>query len=108
MLRYLLDEHIPVAVADGLCRVGIDTVTAHDASRKGTGDADHLERCRIEGRVVVTHDQDYLQMHAAGMPHAGIVWIRFRKHSVGSTIELLELLSALHDTDDFENRLEYL
>lgn len=108
MLRYMLDEHIPVAVADGLRRVGIDVVTAHAATRKGTADADHLARCAIENRVVVTHDVDNLQLHATGVPHFGIVWIKFRKDSLGSMIELLEILSAMYDMDEFANRLDYL
>jgi predicted nuclease of predicted toxin-antitoxin system len=66
----LLDEHIRVAVADGLLRVGIDVVTAHEAIRKGTADADHSARSLLEHRVVVTHDVDYLQLHGSGTRHA--------------------------------------
>ncbi|MCC6978450.1 MAG: DUF5615 family PIN-like protein, partial [Candidatus Melainabacteria bacterium] len=41
-IRFLLDEHIPAAVAAGLKQKGITSATMHELGRRGFSDADHL------------------------------------------------------------------
>ena len=41
-IRFYTDEHVPPAVADGLRRRGIDTLSARDAEMLGSSDEEHL------------------------------------------------------------------
>ena len=108
MLRYFAGENFDPVIAEGLRRVGIDVLTVVEAGRRGKSDSDHIRYCIGEKRVVVTHDVDYQMIHRAGTTHAGIVWVRSGKYGIGESIELLEILSAMYDLDEFTNRLEYL
>lgn len=108
MLSYLLDEHFPTAIADGLRRAGIDAITVAEAGRASAADDDHLQWCLREARIVFTNDVDYLTLHRLGVAHAGIIWSREQKYTIGEMIDLLELLAFMYGPDEFANRLEYL
>ena len=108
MLGYLLDEHIPTAIAEGPRRAGVDAITVAEAGRTSAADNDHLQWCLRERRIVFTNDVDYLALHTHGQSHAGIVWSREQKYTIGEIIDLLELLAFMYQPDDFANRLEYL
>jgi len=69
-----LDEHLPKAVAQGLRRHGIVVQTAPEAGLLGQPDSRYLEYSHAGGWAVVTYDDDYLGLHAAQMPHAGIAF----------------------------------
>ncbi|MGO9913116.1 MAG: hypothetical protein ACLQIB_00145 [Isosphaeraceae bacterium] len=43
----------------------------------------------------MTFDRDYLALHASGVPHAGIVWCRATKYTIGQLIGLLFLLQQV-------------
>ena len=55
-----------------------------------------------------TNDVDYLALHALGRAHAGIIWSKEQKYTIGEMIDLLELLAFMYQPDEFANRLEYL
>lgn len=107
-VRYYFDEHVDPAIAAGLRRRGIDVLTAGEAGRLGHADPSHLAFATTEGRVMVTFDRDYLDMHTAGMPHAGMAFAWPTRQSIGYLVHNLELLHAVYTADDMRNRLEYL
>ncbi|MGH3223524.1 MAG: DUF5615 family PIN-like protein [Streptosporangiaceae bacterium] len=76
-LRFLLDEHYPGWLAEGLVADGLDAValTAHRPALRGV-DARHvLEAAVTEGRVVVTEDVSTFSVAAGVVPnHLGIVY----------------------------------
>ena len=45
-----------------------------EANMLGATDEEHLALARAEGRVLFTHDDDFLRLAAAGAPHAGMVY----------------------------------
>jgi predicted nuclease of predicted toxin-antitoxin system len=57
-IRFLLDEHIPSAVAAGLARRGIDVLTVQEVGRSGFEDSEQLQFATENNRVVVTFDRD--------------------------------------------------
>ena len=59
-VRCFFDEHLPNAVADGLRAKGIDVLTVDEAGRASLPDVEQLRFATAEGRVMVTHDADYL------------------------------------------------
>jgi hypothetical protein len=107
-VRYFLDEHIDPAVATGLRRVGIDILTVNEAGRRGFDDDEQLDFATRQGRVVVSHDSDYLALHSAGVSHAGIAWCPALKHPIGRLIAALEILHGVYAADDMLNHVEYL
>ena len=71
-VRYYFDQHIYGAVPPALRQSGIDVLTAQEAGRCGSSDAEQLAFATAEGRVMVSFDPDYLALHNSGTPHGGI------------------------------------
>lgn len=107
-VQYYFDQHMNPVVAVGLRRRGIDVLTAQDAGRCGYDDPDQLAFAAADGRVMFTFDVDYLALHAAGTPHAGIAWAQEQKYGIGQLIAVLTLVHAVYTADEMLNRVEYL
>ena len=107
-IRFFLDQHIPAAVAEGLRNRGIDVLSAQDAGRCGFADSEQLQYALAEGRVVVTFDDDYLTLAAAGTEHAGIAYAPATKYSVGQLIYALLLVHGVLTPEDMRNHVEFL
>jgi len=75
-IRFHLDENCSLAIADGLRRRGVDVTSTPGAGLLGAVDDIQLAFALAEGRVIFTEDQDFLRIHAAGIPHSGIVYCR--------------------------------
>jgi hypothetical protein len=103
----MTDEHVPKAVAKGLRGRGIDAVTAAEAGTLGASDSSVFDHLKAERRVVITHDADYLRLHSAGVPHAGIVYSPAEK-SVGEIIRGALLIAEVLDSDEMANHVEFL
>jgi len=71
-------------------------------------DTRHLAFAQREGRVVVTHDDDYLRLHECGIDHAGIAFCHRVKYPIGRLLRALLLLHACYLGDEMRNRVEYL
>ena len=107
-VKFFLDQNVHHSVAGPLRLAGIDVVTAYEVGRCGFEDPDQLVFAETEGRVIVTYDQDYLVLHAAGHSHAGIAWTPATKYSIGELAEMLETLHGVYTATDMKNHLEYL
>ena len=108
MLRFHLDENIEACVADGLRRRGLDTTTADEVGLRGAADEDHLAFGLSDGRVILTHDRDFLRLAARGISHAGIAYCPHGVRSIGEMIAGLALLSDRFGPEDFQQRVEFL
>jgi hypothetical protein len=106
-LKFYLDEHVPPDVANGLRRYGIDVLTTVEAGRRGAADLGQLAFASEQGRVIFTHDSDYLKLHSQGVTHAGIVYSP-RQKSIGDIISSLLLLYQVYEAAEMLNRVEYL
>ena len=82
-LRFYLDENVPTEVARQLRQSGIDAVSAGDLNLLGTSDLDHLRQATADGRVLCTHDQDFLRLAAEGAAHTGIVFLPQARGGIG-------------------------
>lgn len=113
-VRFFLDEHMPEALAAALRVRGIDVLTVPDAGRLGFSDEDQLRFATADGRVVVTHDTDYLVLGAdfqmRGEPFAGVAFCLARKYAndVGKMLRALEMLHAVYEATDLLDRVEHL
>lgn len=107
-LKFHLDEHVDPAIASGLRRRGIDVTTTIEAGLGGADDVDHLAFALAAGRVIVTHDDDYLTLHAQGVRHAGIAYCHQHARSIGQILCTLTLMWQVLEPSEMEGRVQYL
>ena len=55
-----------------------------------------------------TQDRDFLRLHAAGVPHAGIAYCEKDTKSIGALIQGLVLIWELLEPQEMANRVEFL
>ncbi|MEL7433083.1 MAG: DUF5615 family PIN-like protein [Chloroflexota bacterium] len=107
-IRFYLDENVHVEIARQLVSRGIDAVTVRDLGLLGDNDDNHLQRATEMGRVLCTHDSDFVELAASGTEHAGIVFGQQEIHGVGDWVKFLTLMHAVYAPDDMLNMVEYL
>ena len=110
-IRYHFDEHVPNGAAGALHRHGVDAETSSEAGLLGATDHAHLAHAYRQRRMIVTHDRDYLRLHAEGVAHSGIAFCTHDAQSpgyIGHLVEALLLLYAIYDAEEMVGRLEYI
>ncbi len=107
-VRFYLDENVQIVIAEQLKRRGIDVVTVRDLGLLGDEDINHLERATELGRVLCTHDVDYVELASSGLQHTGIVVGKQYKHTIGDWVRFLELVHGVYEAEEMRNLVEYL
>ena len=105
-IRFHLDEHIHPGIADGLRRRTVDVTTTREADLEGADDEAHLAYAHTAGRVLVTHDEDFLRLHQQGVAHAGMVYCHQRQ-ALGDLLHHLVLLWEVLDPQEMHKQVEY-
>lgn len=106
-VKFYADEHIADAVVRGLRQRGIDVQTVRDVPLLGASDKVQLERARSDGRVMLTQDDDFLRLHAAGLAHAGIVYAP-QGTTVGGLIRGLLLIHDVLTAEEMTDHVEFV
>lgn len=107
-IRFHLDEHIPASIAAGLRRRGIDVTTSIESGLVGTDDPSQLSFAASAGRVLVTHDADFLRLHAEGLAHAGIAYCQQGAVTIGEMLRRLVLIYDLLSPEEIAGNVEFL
>ena len=107
-LQFYLDENVPTEVARQLRRSGIDATSVHDLGRLGDDDRSHLERATALGRMLGTHDQDFLRLAAEGTHHAGIAFALQERSTIGGWVRALRFLHLQYDAAEVRNQVFFL
>ena len=107
-IQFHLDESVRTAVAIGLHQRGIDVTTPRDAGLVGASDEAHLEFALREGRVVVTHDDDFLRLNQAGHAHAGIAYCHQNARSIGQIVLALSRLWRTSTPEELRGVVRFL
>jgi hypothetical protein len=107
-IRFHLDENCSQAIAAGLHRRGIDVATTPEVGLLGADDDIQLAHCSTEGRVIFSFDDDLLRLAASGVDHAGVVYCKQRKRTIGDVIRGLLLIWERLDPADMVGRVKYL
>jgi hypothetical protein len=107
-IRFHLDENVSGAVATALRGRGIDVTTPADVGLIGANDHEHLQFALSQGRIVVTHDDDFTRLHAEGTVHCGICYCHKEKHVIGSLVRSLLLVHGCLTEAEMSGHLEYL
>jgi predicted nuclease of predicted toxin-antitoxin system len=96
------------AVARALRRLGIDVETTAEAGLIAASDRAHLTHARANGRVTVTLDEDFAQLHYEVQLHSGIVYFPHGRQSIGEIVESLLLVHAAFSAEEMVGRLEWM
>ena len=107
-IRYHLDESVDPAVAIGLRQRGVDATSAREQGLLGASDLAQLNFAVQAGRILVTHDRDFMRIVAAGTFHRGIAYSPPQSQSIGQIVRRLMQLWRDRQQDEFVNRVEYL
>ena len=107
-IRYHLDESVGNAVANGLEYRGIDVTTSKAAGLIGASDREQLDYATRESRVLVTHDDDFLRIHAAGVEHAGIAYAHQKRLTIGQAVLALVFLHRNEDAESVAGHVKFL
>jgi hypothetical protein len=78
----------------------VDLLTASDEQQAAYAVA--------EGRVIFTQDRDFLRINAAGIPHAGLVYCRQGRRSIGEIVQGLTEIWEIMEPHEMVGRVEYL
>jgi hypothetical protein len=68
----------------------------------------HLIYAQAQGRVVVTEDADFAEIHFRLASHGGIDYFPGGRRSIGEIVERLRLLHAFSSAEEMVGRLEWL
>lgn len=104
--RFKVDENLPREAAALIREAGHEVQSALGEGLGGRPDAQILEACRSEDRVLITLDLDFADIQAcppAG--YAGIWVLRPITQSIESTVTLLRGALALLEKESTKNRL---
>jgi len=106
-VKIYADEQVARAVVTGLRQRGVDVLTTREAGLLGASDQRHLAVARLQGRVIITQDEDFLRLHAAGLKHAGIVYAA-QGATVGDIIRGLMLIHDILEADEMAGHVEFI
>ena len=102
-IKFYLDENVNLAIAKGLRIRGIDVITTPEAGLIEADDEEQVAFAKTEGRVVFTHDDDFLRIQ---IDHAGIVYCGQGRRAIGEIIQWLTLMWETLDPEDMKNKME--
>ena len=108
-VQFHFDEHMSNDVARELRRWNINVETTVDAGLQHAPDSVNLVHAHNRGRVVVTMDADFAELHTVTQEHSGIVYFPGkRRRSIGEIVESLRLIHSAFTAEEMVGRLEYL
>jgi predicted nuclease of predicted toxin-antitoxin system len=107
-IRFHLDEHIPASIAAGLRRRNIDVTTSTESGNLGVDDMAQILFAASSGRVLVTHDADFLRLHVRGVAHAGIVYCQQGTVGIGEMLRRLVLIHDVLSVEEIAGKIEFL
>ena len=85
----------------------MDIVRFQDIGRRGIADEEQLPWATAEGRVVLTHDPDYLALASGGVPHAGIAFCQATKYH-GCPSALMAAVAPMADSEGLSNEVKFI
>jgi predicted nuclease of predicted toxin-antitoxin system len=111
-LALYMDVHVPMAVTAALLRRGLDILTSQDDGTATKEDEVLLARATELGRILLSQDQDFLQIAAEwqriGRPFTGVLFAAQQGVSLGRLTDDLELILTCCDAEELRDRVSYL
>ena len=107
-IRFHLDEHVDPDIAGALRQHGIDVTTTIEVNLRTSDDLAHIDFARREGRVIVSHDADFLCLASRSSDHPGIAYCHMGSRPKGQIIRSLILIYEVLTPEEIAGRVEYL
>ncbi|MFM8285120.1 MAG: DUF5615 family PIN-like protein [Planctomycetaceae bacterium] len=108
-LALYTDQHVKLAIVEGVRRKGIDVLTALEDGFDRRSDEDVLTRAHDLGRVIFTQDVDFIVLAdewlAAGRPFAGVVFAHQLGVTIGQAIRDLEIVCRVLTSTEIASQL---
>ena len=96
----------------GLRRRQVNVISTQEQGTGRFADEALLERATELGRVLFTHDDDFLAIAARwkneGREHAGIIYVHQLRLSIGEMIDNLEYVALAHSPEELHNQVLFL
>jgi hypothetical protein len=112
VLKYLMDQHVPIAIVDGLRLRGVDALTAYEDGSSTLNDSLLLDRATTLGRILFTSDDDLLNEAAKrqrdSVEFSGVIFVRGMSLSIGACISDLEVIAKAGMPEDLRQQVIYL
>lgn len=107
-IRLYFDENMPEAAAIQLASQDIDVMITQKAKRCGADDLDQLYFAASLGRVICSHDKDFLELAKTEPLHCGIAFIGFKSKEMGALARALLEFYRNETAESMKNSLRYL
>jgi predicted nuclease of predicted toxin-antitoxin system len=107
-IRFHLDENVDPDLALALRRQSIDVTTTVEMGLRGQTDEVQLAFARQQGRVIVTHDTDFLKIASQTTEHWGIAFCKKDVRTLGEIIRSLILIYEVLTPDEMKGWIEYI
>lgn len=107
-IRFHLDENVDPDIALALRRAGIDVMTSQEANLLAKSDMAQLDFARMQSRILITHDDDFLILNSQGTNHSGIAYCQKNAKPIGYIIRMLILLYEVATPEEMRGQIEYL
>lgn len=107
-LRFHIDENVPTAVAEQLTLGGVDAISVRNLDHLGDTDLNHLQRATSMGRVLCTHDRDFLRIASEMTDHAGIAFAPQYESTIGGWVRALRDLHGIMSAEQVVGQVVYL
>lgn len=112
MIQLYADENVDDRIIRGLRLRGLDMITAVEAGMIGKTDSEQLSHASLRSRVLLTSDQDFLELHPRwmqeGRQHAGIIYYSQYRVTVGTCIWGVKLIVDVLSPKEMQNHLEFI
>jgi hypothetical protein len=120
-IKFYADTHIAGAITSQLRNRGIDVVRCEEVGLANASDPEHLQYATDEGRIIITHDDDFLKLdkdwRAQGKKHAGILYCLPHLQGKSGIGKILSVCVIYHEMiaggagtleGDIENQIIYV
>jgi hypothetical protein len=108
-LPLYMDHNVQAAIVSGTRRRGLDVLTALEDGYDQRADDEVLTRATELGRIVFTHDTDFIRITgewlSTGRSFSGVVFGHPEAVSIGKVIQDLELICRVLTADEAANLL---
>ena len=93
-MKFLLDENIPKSIYTEMVKRGYDVVHILFLKR-GLKDREIIEIANSENRMIITHDEDFIQL--SKFIETGVILIRkkFRRDEIAELVSIIEKIITL-------------
>jgi len=105
-MKFKLDENLPAIGKAIFKEHGHDLHTVYDECMAGATDSEIFNRCRREGRIIITLDLDFADIRSYPPSESpGIIVLRLARQDKNSIIDTLQRLLPLIKFDAIAQKL---